>query len=194
MVRKRIQQDCFYYTEESCVCADAQRQSQNRNGGESRIPPESARCETQILKECFQEWKPATIAMAFFGLFETAEFDERVASRFFAVHASAEVVFDMHLEMVFQLRGKLAVAALRSKRRVEPHEPCSQPSHNASCDLPPRSAIFRLMAAKIIRNAAPPWDRRGQPFARAGKTPAKRRRKSWRELTDRPSLRSRENQ
>ena len=51
------------------------------------------------------------MAVAFHGLLEAAELDERVAARLWGGHARLKVVCDVHLEVAFEFFGELAVAA-----------------------------------------------------------------------------------
>jgi hypothetical protein len=45
-------------------------------------------------------------------LLYAAQLDEGLATRFFGRHARVQIVVNMHLEMAFDLVGKLAVAPL----------------------------------------------------------------------------------
>ena len=62
-------------------------------------------------------------------MLHAAEFDQRVAPRFFGVHSRAQIVLDVQLEMAFHLRGEFAFAALLMEQAGQPKKPCTQMLH-----------------------------------------------------------------
>jgi hypothetical protein len=64
------------------------------------------------LEKCFKEWQPAPVAIDFLGLFHATELHKRLPPRLCGIHARAQIVFDVHLEMAFHLGGKLVLSPL----------------------------------------------------------------------------------
>jgi hypothetical protein len=60
--------------------------------------------------------------MKFSDLRNAAEFNQRQATRFFRRHSDAQVVFDVHRQMAFQLLGEFALALLAMEYTKEPHQ------------------------------------------------------------------------
>jgi hypothetical protein len=59
------------------------------------------------------------------GLRHAAELDECLPPRFFRRHSGAQVVFDMHGQMAFQLFGEFALAPRAEEQAEEPHKVAS---------------------------------------------------------------------
>jgi hypothetical protein len=55
------------------------------------------------------------------GLRHAAELDECLPPGFFRRHSGAQVVFDVHLQMAFQLFGEFLLAPFVSEQFEEPH-------------------------------------------------------------------------
>src|SRR5262245_24975910 len=63
--------------------------------------------------------------MKFLYLRHATQFDERHAPRFFRRHSGAQVVFDVHRQMAFQLLGEFTLASPAIQHPEEPHHPAA---------------------------------------------------------------------
>jgi hypothetical protein len=57
-----------------------------------------------------------SIAVVLFRLRDAAKLDHRLPTRFYGVHASTEIVFDVHLEMAFNFGRKLRIMLVFSEQ------------------------------------------------------------------------------
>src|SRR3979409_17999 len=101
------------------VRAHAESDREHDNGGESGILQEHARAIAKILRKCIEQGKTPPLAVFLLGLLETPELDECIAPRFCRAHARAQIVFDVHLEMAFHLRRKIAFSPLFAEKSAE---------------------------------------------------------------------------
>jgi hypothetical protein len=67
--------------------------------------------------------------MKFSDLRNAAEFNQRQATRFFRRHSDAQVVFDVHRQMAFQLFGEFTFAPPAIQRPEEPRHPAAHLSN-----------------------------------------------------------------
>ncbi len=65
-------------------------------------------------------------------MFHAAKLDQRLAASFLCVHPSAQIVFDVQLEMALHLRRKIAVVSPFMKNPGHTKEPCAEPSHRCT--------------------------------------------------------------
>src|SRR5262249_34735292 len=82
--------------------------------------------------------------MKFLYLRHAAQFDERHAPRFFRRHSGAQIVFDMHGQMAFQLFGEFMLAAPAIQHPEEPRHPAAHLSnvhHDSSSGAKKRARI-----------------------------------------------------
>lgn len=56
-----------------------------------------------VLPKRFDPRKALTLAVGLFCLLHTPEFDQRVTARLLSNHAMTEIVFDVQLEVTFEL-------------------------------------------------------------------------------------------
>src|SRR5260370_41725033 len=101
--------------ENRSVCPHTERDREYDNHSEAGVFQKHPAGVTQIVKKRFEERKPAPLAIDFFCLFNTAELNQRFATRFYAVHAGAQIVFDVHLEMAFHFRSEIVLAGAFAK-------------------------------------------------------------------------------
>ena len=62
-------------------------------------------------------------------MLDAAQFDECLAARFLRIHAGAQIVFDVQLEVGFQLGGNFALMAVFAEERGQTEEQSTQESH-----------------------------------------------------------------
>jgi hypothetical protein len=62
------------------------------------------------MKSYFDEGQAAALTIKLLGRFDPAKLDERLPARFLRAHARVQIVFDVHLEVAFHLRGQLLFA------------------------------------------------------------------------------------
>jgi len=174
-IGQRLQEHAVHDTENGGVCPDAKGQSQHGDGGKSGILEEHAGRKPEILQQRFKKRKPAAVAVVFFGLLHAAELDQRLTPRLFCAHPRAEIIFNVHLQMAFHLRGEFAVAAFPMEQSAKSRKPSSQPPHNHTFPCITKAAGLKTGHYKIIRSAGRPWGRRGSLGARGGSMlPARR--------------------
>src|SRR5258708_7497281 len=123
---KRPHQEGFGETEDGGVHADPQRQSKQRGHCEARVFAEHANAVTNVLQKRVKEGKTALVAIKILGLLEAAEFDQSLTARFDSVHARAQIVLDVHLEMAFHLRGEIPVATVPAEESAKSYKPSTQ--------------------------------------------------------------------
>jgi hypothetical protein len=76
---QRAQDEPVHDPENHCVCANRQRQRQNRGDGETRRLAQHAQCESHILQKSIEESVAHGVAAFFLVLLPSAEFDARAA-------------------------------------------------------------------------------------------------------------------
>ena len=113
--RPRAQNERIKGGEDCGVDTDAKCQSKDSNTRKTGVLAKHARAEPKVLQKRIEQWQGAAVAHHFFGLLDASEFDERLAAGFGGGHACAKIVFDVQLEMGFQLGGEVALATLSSK-------------------------------------------------------------------------------
>src|SRR5258708_4868011 len=89
--------------EDRGVGADSERQRKNRHTGDDRSAAQDAQSKADVLQQRFDEGHPACIAMLFFKLFHSAEFQARPALGFLRWHTVLHELRDLFLEVKAQL-------------------------------------------------------------------------------------------
>jgi len=106
---QRFEKDGVNHAEDRGVGADAEREREDGDRGESGIFPQHAEGEAEILKRGFNERQAAEFAICFFELRSAAEANARGASGFFWRHATGDVFLRGEFEMRIELVLKFAV-------------------------------------------------------------------------------------
>src|SRR6266480_5655737 len=110
----------------------ARREAQMKLGG---VEQTKQICRERRGLPLLETLKPAPFAAYLFCLLDAAQFHLRLAPRCPAAHARSQIVFDVHLEMAFHLRGKLSLALVSPEESAQPQQPSTQSAHNALCQL-----------------------------------------------------------
>ena len=95
--------------EDGGVGADAESESEDSDGGESRGFSEEAQGETRVVEERFEDRDGLLVADELLGLFEPAEFEESEAAGFLRRKTLTEIVIDVELEVGGELGVEVAV-------------------------------------------------------------------------------------
>src|SRR5467141_1425249 len=109
--------------------ADAEGKGENGESGEPRTFPQDPQAVTNILDERFDEAHASRIAMFFFKLFHSAEFQPRAAPGFRCRQAGLDELRDLLLEMKAQLLVDFSLDTFpaeertRAQQQVIPHGP-----------------------------------------------------------------------
>ena len=122
---QRLQQNSVNQSKNRCVRADAKRQRQDRNAGESRRLPQRAQPVANILDKCLQQRQRVHLATPFFDLCHSSEPHARRSPCFVGRHAAPQVFLRQEIQMRLQLLRELFI------RRAPP-----QPSPNPRSDQP----------------------------------------------------------
>ena len=93
--RQRPEERRIDQAEDGAVRADAERERQDRRGGEAGVLAEHAHRRNQILAECVECRDSVLIAISFLRLRRAAQADQRVPPRLVGRHARAQVVVDV---------------------------------------------------------------------------------------------------
>jgi hypothetical protein len=109
---QRPQENGFDDGEGCGHASDAEREREDSGERESRRFTQLPQSETGVLEKTLEERKGAAFAVGLSCLFHAAEPDQGIAARLLGGHAGAEIIVDMHLEMGFQLGGKVIVTSL----------------------------------------------------------------------------------
>ena len=117
--RQVAQQDLVGQRENRGVSADAERECENRDGGEAWRFAEHAKGEAQILEQCIEERKAAVFAIAFSGLFEATEVQERLVAGFLTAHALSDVALDGHVQVRTQFSVEVAVELVAMEKGAQ---------------------------------------------------------------------------
>ncbi len=110
-----MQEQRIHHAEDRRVGSDPQSQRQHHDDCKAWIFTQRPRRVAQVLQRGFQQRKSAALAINFFGRLDTAELQERLPARLLSAHSRAKVVFDVHLQMAFHLRGEFLIAPLFAK-------------------------------------------------------------------------------
>jgi hypothetical protein len=108
---------------ESSAGPDAKSQHENAEESDATLFEKCPCTYANVLQERFKNRKAKAVTVEFFGLFEAAEFKERLAARFLRAHAGVQVVSDVHLEMALQFFGQLPFAPIFAKKSSEAQKP-----------------------------------------------------------------------
>src|SRR5215469_15461534 len=127
-----MEQQRVHHAEHRGVCANPERQSKYRDGCESGVLAQRAHCVAEILKHRFKQLQAAPLAIEFLRLLDAAQLHQRIASRLFKAHASAQIVFDVYPEMALNLRGKFLLTSLLAKHSSQTKQRRPQGSHDCS--------------------------------------------------------------
>ncbi len=118
---------------EDCgVRANTEGQCSDRHEGEARILAQHASGETNILKKCVDNRQSTTLAVHLFRCFHATEPDECLPPRFLFAHPRPQIILDVHLEISFDLRGKLLVVLPLAKHARQPRYVGAQLPHDGS--------------------------------------------------------------
>src|ERR1700734_464060 len=98
-----IEQRLFGESENGSVRADAQRESENGDGGEAGRFAENAQSVAHVSVERFQPETAALFAAVFFHAFDRAELQRGLAAGFFGREAGGNVRGDLALKVETQL-------------------------------------------------------------------------------------------
>ena len=99
---QRAQQEAVDDAEERGVDADAERQRQYGDAGESRRPPERSEGMTDVLPDAFKPRLPSLVANGVFDRFEAADRAPCRLERVFGRHSLAKMLLDEGIEITTQ--------------------------------------------------------------------------------------------
>jgi hypothetical protein len=94
-----LEKDLAHDREDRGVGTDAERESEDGDGGEGRGFLEKAKGETNVLEKGFGDRERVLIVDEELGLFESTEFEDGLAASFLRIHAGAEVLLDGFVEV-----------------------------------------------------------------------------------------------
>ncbi len=121
-IGQRAQQNRVYHGENRGVCADAKREREQGDGGESWIAAHLAQRVARVLAERRQEANRARVAAFFLYGLHTAEKAERLPACFFSVHPRGDVRLDLLFDVKTQLLVELAITRLEDSHRTTDQE------------------------------------------------------------------------
>src|SRR5713101_5021407 len=98
-IRKRTEEDAIDDAEDDGGSADAEGKGENGDSGEPRTFPQDPQAVTNILDQRFDEAHAAGIAMFFFKLFHSAEFQPGEALGLCGDQAQLDELGDLLLEV-----------------------------------------------------------------------------------------------
>ncbi len=123
VIRQRMNKNCVHQAKDGGNRADAEGRYQNRDGGESRLPPHLAAGETNILNELGYKTRDAHVARVFkvsglvtetaAGLFARLPGGQTFTAR--GVFEHGEVCIELLLQFAIQPAGRDAVPDAREK-------------------------------------------------------------------------------
>ncbi len=141
-IRQRAQEDGVDHGEDGGVGADAERQRDQRRGGEAGRAPQHAEAVAQVLPQHLEKRQAALIAPGLGNLRVAAELEPRGAPRRGGIEAARSVTLLEHLEMEAQL-----LAQLGRRARPIPKAPAARATSSRSLMAVPRSAAPRPAGA-----------------------------------------------
>src|SRR6516162_4967942 len=127
-----MEQQRVHHAEHRGVCANPERQSKHRDGRKSGVLAQRTHRVAEILKDRFKQLQVAHLAIEFLRLLDAAQLHQRIASRLFEAHASAQILFDVYPEMAVNLRGKFPLTLLPAKQSRQTKQRRPQGSHDCS--------------------------------------------------------------
>src|SRR5215472_4267889 len=184
-----MQQQSIHHAEDCGVCADAERESKDDDGGEAGRLTEHAKRIANVLKQRFEKRKATGLAMFFFGLLRPTEADHSSAASLGGGKPALKILFDCELEMSRHFGVEVAVNLLATEERANAVEQLAK----AACHLCLLLSLPDLMSTSfrtVIRNATQQSDRHA---SRARLARNRRSTKRWSEprmRTQRPAGRA----
>jgi hypothetical protein len=113
--RERVDEESFGDAEDGGVDADAESQCDDGGRRKARVFPKHTQAKAEILQQGFKDRQTAAFAVGFLGLLDAAEFHDGLPPRLHRRHASAQIVFEVKIQVALHLSRKLAVAELPAK-------------------------------------------------------------------------------
>ena len=115
-------------TEDGGVRADADRERDDRAGGEARLAHEGTDAVSDVLEQCLEPRQAAPIALVLLELREAAERELRLPCRDLGRHAAALVLGGEQRDMRANLDVEVSVVAVAEPPALDPREPGGEPA------------------------------------------------------------------
>ena len=128
-IGERLQHDAVHNRENGRIRTNTESQGEHGRSGEARALTQHAAGRAYILQNCFQQGKTSPVPVILLGLLDAAEFRQCLPPCDFRTHAHAQIVFDVHLEMALDLRGKIFFSPFLSKQFAQPQHPGAYQPH-----------------------------------------------------------------
>ena len=157
-IGKRPQQHAVHHRENGGVGADAEREREHRYGGEAGILAQHAQTIANIHEKVLKCGPLPDFAAALLDLEDVAKLPPGGEGRFFPRHAAGHQLIDFFRQVLFDLRGKVAV-------KTTPREQLFDPIHgsprfklsaqrggasNQTCPVDPSSMCAAFMRARSV--------------------------------------------
>src|SRR6185312_4495488 len=88
----------------------------------------------KILQQVFKKWNRAAVAAGFFGGFDAAQLQKGRAPRLLRIHASAQIIVDVQLEITIDLCDDFPVPLFVTEQTGSSDCPGAEPFHAGSSE------------------------------------------------------------